>query len=189
VSIQKSVHRFEKDAVLITEGQPANNEMYFLVRGTAIVELRGNVVGKIHAGEWFGELAAILGGNRTATVRSVTPCEVLLFRGLADDHLYDAMAKDPKMIRKLIEQLAHRLVETSKRHSSESGELTAQSMRYRRAISGTLYALERLAEKYKSKVMEETREHLAGLSGVPTGQAADTDPRFFTTSHPAIFGG
>lgn len=188
MTIQKISHKFEKDALLLTEGQPANHEIYFLAHGTAVVEVRSSVVGTIHAGEWFGELAAILGGTRTATVRAVTPCEVLVFRGVDDAGLYDAIAKDPKMTRKLIEQVCHRLVETSRRHANEAGELAEQAMRYRRAISGTLFALEKLAEKFKSKVMEETREHLAGLSGVASGQAGDADPKFFTSSRPVIFG-
>ena len=61
-------------------------------------------------------------------------------------------------------------------------------MRYRHAISGTLFALEKLVEKYKSKVMEEVRDHLASRSGIPSGQAADADPKCFPSSHPAIFG-
>ena len=80
-------------------------------------------------------------------------------------------------------------METSKRHATEAGELTDQAMRYRRAISGTLFALEKLVEKFKSKVMEETQQHLSALSGVSTGQEADADPKFFTTGRPAIFGG
>jgi CRP-like cAMP-binding protein len=188
VAIQKSTQAFQNDQVIITEGQPANNEIYFMVKGTAVVEVKGNVVGSIKAGEWFGELAAILGGKRTATVRAVMPCEVLLFKGIEDASLYDAISRDPKMIRKLIEQLCQRVVETSKRHANETGELADQAMRYRRAISGTLFALEKLAEKYKSKVMEEARDHLAGLSGISSGQPGDADAKFFTTSRPIIFG-
>jgi len=93
------------------------------------------------------------------------------------------------MMRKLVEQLCRRLVETSRRHSTETSEMTELTLRYRKAISGTLYALERLSEKFKSKVMEETQQHLSALSGVSTGQEADADPKFFTTGRPAIFGG
>jgi CRP-like cAMP-binding protein len=188
VAIQKSSRKFDPDAVLITQGAATESEIFYLVKGTAVVEVQGSVVGTIQGGEWFGELAAILGGKRTATVRAVAPCEVLVFKGLEDGSLYDAIAKDPKMTRKLIEQLCQRLAGTSQRHAQEVGEMGEQAVRYRRAISGTLYALEKLSEKYKSKVMEETREHLAGLSGIPTGQAADADAKFFTTNRPVIFG-
>lgn len=186
--IQKFLRRYPKDAVLIAEGSASGGEIYYLSKGTAVAEVKGSVIGTINVGEWFGELAAILGSMRTATVRSVTPCEVLVFRGVEDLNLYDAIAKDPKMLRKLIEQLCMRLIETSRRHAGESSELAEQAMRYRRAISGTLYVLEKLTEKYKSKVMEETRQHLSALSGISTGQASDADAKFFPGSRDAIFG-
>ena len=188
MALQKSSRRIEKDATILIQGQAANNEIYFMSKGTAVVEVQGNVVGTLSSGEWFGELAAILNTPRTATVRAVMTCDVLVFKGIDDAGLYDTMAKDPKMLRKLIEQLCKRVVETSKRHASETGELTDQGMRYRRAISGTLFALEKLVEKFKSKVMEETQQHLSALSGIAAGQEGDADPKFFTTGRQAIFG-
>jgi CRP-like cAMP-binding protein len=188
MTLQKSTRHFENDQTIIVQGQPADNEMYFMSKGTAVVEVQGNVVGTLATGEWFGELAAILGTPRTATVRAVAPCDVLVFKGLEDANLYESMAKDPKMLRKLIEQLCKRVVETSKRHATEASELTDQAMRYRRAISGTLFALEKLVEKFKSKVMEETKEHLSSLAGIPAGQEGDADAKFFTAGRQAIFG-
>lgn len=188
MAIQKSSRHVEKDAPIILQGSPPDNEIYFMTRGTAVVEVNQNVVGSIKTGEWFGEMGAILGLARTATVRAVTPCEVLVFRGMEDASLYDSIARDPKMLRKLVEQLCTRVVETSKRHATETGEVTEQAMRYRRAISGTLFALERLVEKYKSKVMEELQQHLGSRSGITTGNEADADPAAFPTSRGVIFG-
>ena len=188
MALQKSARRYEKDSTIIVQGQPADNEIFFMTKGMAVVEVQGNVVGSLNTGDWFGELAAILGTPRTATVRAVAECDVLIFKGIDDANLYESMSKDPKMLRKLIEQLCKRVVETSKRHASETAEITDQAMRYRRAISGTLFALEKLVEKFKSKVMEETQQHLSTLSGVTGGQEADADPKFFVTGRQAIFG-
>jgi len=189
MAITKTTRQVAKDAVILVQGKPSNHEILFLLKGTAVVEFNGNVVGTINPGEWFGELAAILGTARTATVRAVTPCEVQVFAGPDDANLYEAMSKDPKMMRKLVEQLCLRLVETSKRHAEETSEVTDQAMRWRRAISGTMFALEKLVEKYKSKVMEETLQHLSSRSGITTGQAADADPNAFPTTKAVIFGG
>ncbi len=188
MALQRSARRYEPDREILVQGQPSNHEILFMTKGTAVVEVGGSVVGRIGTGEWFGELAAILNSPRTATVRAVTPCDVLVFTGVEDAALFDSMARDPKMLRKLIEQLCQRVVETSKRHAAEMEQLTAQAMRFRRAISGTLFALERLSEKYKSKVMEEAARHLSGLSGVTGGAAEDADPSAFPTSKAAIFG-
>lgn len=188
MAIAKSYFRYEKDALIVKEGQAADNRIFFLSKGTAVVEMKGNVVGQVNPGEWFGELAALLRTGRTANVRAVTTCDVAVFQGLEDANLMESMARDPKMMLQLVKQLGQRLVETSKRASEESSELAQQAMRYRKAISGTLYALERLSEKFKSKVMEETRAHLAGLSGIPAGDAADVDPASFPTSKASITG-
>ena len=188
MTILKSTRQIGKDTAILVQGQASNHEILFLTKGTAVVELKGNVVGTVKQGEWFGELAAILHTPRTATVRAVTPCQVEVFAGPDDANLYDAISKDPKMMRKLVEQLCTRLVETSKRHAEETSEVTDQAMRWRRAISGTLFALEKLVEKYKSKVMEETLQHLSSRSGITTGDKADADPKAFPTSGSAIFG-
>ncbi|HVR87395.1 MAG TPA: cyclic nucleotide-binding domain-containing protein [Planctomycetota bacterium] len=188
MTIFKTVKHVEKDIPILVEGQASNHQIFFLVKGTAVVEVKGSVVGTVNAGEWFGELAAILHTPRTATVRAVTPCEVQVFTGPDDDNLYEQMSRDPKMMRRLVEQLCNRLQETSKRHSVESAELAATAGRYRKAISGTMFALERLVEKYKSKVMEEVLQHLSSRSGVTTGEKADADPGSFPTSKSAIFG-
>src|SRR5438876_3001224 len=147
MGLQKSARRYDKDATIIVQGQPADNEIFFMTKGMAVVEVQGNVVGSLNTGDWFGELAAILGTPRTATVRAVAECDVLIFKGIDDANLYESMSKDPKMLRKLIEQLCKRVVETSKHHASETAEITDQAMRYRRAISGTLFAPQKLVEK------------------------------------------
>lgn len=187
MTLYKSVRQVAKDDAILLEGAASNHEICFLAKGTAVVEVKGQVVGTVKAGEWFGELAAILHTARTATVRAVTPCEVMVFKGPDDDNLYEQVAKDPKILRKLVQQLCQRLQETSKRHSSEMAELSATTTRYRKAISGTVFALEKLVEKYRSKVMEEVLQHLTSRSGVTTGEKADVDPGSFTTSKPAIF--
>lgn len=188
MTIYKSTRQVDADTAILTQGQDSKHQILFLVKGTAVVEVKGSVVGTIYAGEWFGELAAILHTARTATVRAVTPCEVQVFQGPDDNNLYDAVSRDPKMLRKLVEQLCLRLQETSKRHAGEMAEVTATATRYRKAISGTMFALEKLVEKYKSKVMEEALQHLSSRSGVTVGEKADADPGSFPTSKAAIFG-
>jgi CRP-like cAMP-binding protein len=186
--IEKSTKPYGKDTVIIQEGADASNELYYLVKGSALAEVRGTVVGQIAPGQWFGEMAAILGTSRTATVRALTPCEVLVFKGLEDANLMDAMTRDPKLLSKLLETLAGRIRETSKRAASAQDDLGTKMELYRKGISGTLFALEKLVEKYQSKVMTEVAEHLKGVSGVRMGDAKDTDAKYFNTSKNVIFG-
>lgn len=188
MTITKAYFRYDKDQIIIKEGQPVDNRVFYLSKGTAVAEVKGNVVNTLNAGEWFGELSAVLNLPRTATVRAVVPCDVAVFKGLEDANLIEAMARDTKMMLQLIKRLAQRLVETTQRAAEETADVSRQAMRYRKAISGTLYALERLSEKFKSKVMEETRQHLAGLSGIPTGDVKDVDANAFPSSKATILG-
>jgi CRP-like cAMP-binding protein len=186
--IEKSTKPYAKDTIIIGEGQDASNEIFYLVKGQALAEIKGRVVGTVNAGQWFGEMAAILGTSRTATVRALTPCEVLVFKGLEDANLMDAMTRDPKLLTKLLETLAGRIRETSTRSVTSQEEMSTKLELYRKGISGTLYALEKLVEKYQSKVMSEVAEHLKGVSGLRMGDVKDTDAKYFATSKNIILG-
>lgn len=186
--IHKTMRMFTKDAVILREGQEATSELFYLKQGTLVAEINGHVVGTIESGQWFGEMAAILGTSRTATVRAVTPAEVLLFKGLDDANLMEAMARDGKLLQKLLETLANRIRETSKR-VAEGQEGAGQKLEmYRKGLSGTLFALERLSERFKSKVMGEVADHLRGVSGVRVGEEKDCDPKYFQQGKTAVFG-
>ncbi len=186
--IEKTTRPYTKDAVIVKEAEDASNELYYLVKGQALAEIKGRVVGTINPGQWFGEMAAILGTSRTATVRALTPCDVLVFKGLEDANLMDAMTRDPKLLSKLLETLAGRIRETSSRAVTTQEEMSVKLEMYRKGISGTLFALEKLVEKFQSKVMGEVSEHLKGISGLRLGDAKDADAKYFPTMKPHIFG-
>jgi voltage-gated potassium channel len=73
--------------VIVSKGDNAE-EMFFIVSGRVEVELPQNPV-ILGEGDYFGEIALITGGSRTATVRAIGACELLQldrhdFRHLAD---------------------------------------------------------------------------------------------------------
>ncbi len=189
MTLQKFLKKFARDDVIIEEGAPPSNEIFFLQKGDACVEVHKKIIGRIEGGQWFGEMAALLQTNRTATVRALAPCEVLIFRGLEDANLNAILQKDPKLLRKLLQQMATRMVETSQRHVRNVEDLDVNVERYRKSISGTLYALDRIADKYRSKVMEEVRDHLRASSGIASGNVDDVDERAFgASSKKVVFG-
>jgi CRP-like cAMP-binding protein len=177
--IARTVRKYAKDAVIIEEGAAATNEIFYLYRGTCLAEIGGKIVGKIENGEFFGEMAPMLQSHRTATVRALTDCTAFVFHGFDDQNLYDVMSNDPKIMRKFCEQMAIRLAEADRR-SAENQDTSSQLVeRYRRAVSGTLFVLERMHAKFKSKVVEELMEFLKTASGMTLGDKAAVDPRFF----------
>lgn len=185
--IVRKVKQFKKDQIILSEGAPASNEIYYLYRGTALAEHGENVIGKIEAGEFFGEMAALLQTPRTATVRAITDCVVFVFEGLADQNLYDLIQHDPKIVRKLIETLALRLLETSRRHAEEVTKLGNVANKHYQTISGALYALERIREKYKVKFYDELYDFLKFSSGIQVGSRENCDERYFPSTRSILF--
>ncbi|SFZ85237.1 Cyclic nucleotide-binding domain-containing protein [Devosia enhydra] len=69
---------FAADETLIGEG-PATGRMFILASGTIAVLRNETVVARIaEPGAVFGEMAAFLGGDHTATVRAETPVEAFV---------------------------------------------------------------------------------------------------------------
>lgn len=87
------------------EGQ-AGEAMFVVLSGSARVTRAGRRVGSLVPGDFFGELSALDGGSRTASVVSETPMEVLrLFRHT----LHRVIEDEPALAMGLLVGLARRL--------------------------------------------------------------------------------
>ena len=72
--------RFAPGETIVTEGEPASR--FFLVtEGTAHIVSRGRVLRVVQPGDWFGELALIDEGPRSATVVADTALTTLAIAG------------------------------------------------------------------------------------------------------------
>jgi hypothetical protein len=72
---------FEPRQIILREGQPGD-AMYMLTAGSAKAYVRNasgkqELVGELHEGAFFGEVAVLTGRPRTATVVAATHCELL----------------------------------------------------------------------------------------------------------------
>ena len=63
--------------VLMSEGTPGH-EAYIVIEGDATIERNGHEVAQAGPGAYFGELALLDGGVRTATVTARTPMRLLV---------------------------------------------------------------------------------------------------------------
>jgi CRP-like cAMP-binding protein len=72
------VRRFDCGEVIVRQGE-ATGHLFFLIEG-AVEVLKDNVLVATTSepGVVFGEMAALLGGNHTATVRAARPCAFYL---------------------------------------------------------------------------------------------------------------
>lgn len=96
---------FEPGRAIVEEGQ-AGEAMFVVLSGTARVVRGDRKVGALIPGDFFGELSALDGGLRTASVVSVTPMEVLrLYRHT----LRRMVEQEPALAMGLLEGLGRRL--------------------------------------------------------------------------------
>jgi CRP-like cAMP-binding protein len=91
--------------VVAREGEPGVG-LFVIVEGEAEVTIGGKKKSTLGPGDFFGEIALLDGGPRTATVAAVTDVKLLgltewVFRGLMQEH--------PSIAVKTLQQMASRL--------------------------------------------------------------------------------
>ena len=96
--------------VIAREGEPGIG-LFVMIEGTASVSIGGSKKGSIKPGEFFGEIALLDGGPRTATVTADTDVKLLgltewVFRGLVQQH--------PSIAVKTLQAMAARLRSATK---------------------------------------------------------------------------
>ena len=92
-------------SVIATEGEPGAG-LFVIQSGDADVTIGGKRVNQLHAGDFFGEMALLDGGPRTATVTATTDIKLWaltewVFRGLLVEH--------PSIALRTLEAMAARL--------------------------------------------------------------------------------
>ena len=106
-TIARQVREITHDAgyVIATEGDPGAG-LFVIAEGEADVTIGGKEVNHLKAGDFFGEMALLDGGPRTATVTATTPITLYaltewVFRGLLAEH--------PSIAMRTLETMASRL--------------------------------------------------------------------------------
>jgi CRP/FNR family cyclic AMP-dependent transcriptional regulator len=100
----------EKGTVIAREGEPGIG-LFVIADGTAEVTIGGARKAKLGPGEFFGEIALLDGGPRTATVTATSDVKLLgltewVFRGLMQEH--------PAIAVKTLQAMAGRLRNATK---------------------------------------------------------------------------
>jgi CRP/FNR family cyclic AMP-dependent transcriptional regulator len=97
--------------LVCAEGDPGY-QFYVIAQGEAVVERHGHPVAKLHAGDYFGELALLDRGRRSASVRALTDVRLLV---LHKQSFTAVLEEVPAVARKLLGVLAARLREAEAR--------------------------------------------------------------------------
>lgn len=105
LAAEAEVVAFDADRAIVEEGE-AGEAMFVVLSGGARVTRGGRKVATMVPGDFFGELSALDGGPRTASIVSETPMELLrLFRHT----LRRMIEEEPSLAMGLLEGLARRL--------------------------------------------------------------------------------
>jgi CRP-like cAMP-binding protein len=95
---------FSPGQIIVREGDPGE-ALFVVLSGEAKVTRAGRKVGEVVPGDFFGELSAIDGGPRTASIVATTPVSLLrLFRRTLTSLIED----DPVVTVKLIDGMVRR---------------------------------------------------------------------------------
>jgi len=143
--------KYERGDVLINEGEEGK-QLFLLEKGTLDVLIHGRKVNSIDAKgshDFVGEIGAVLGTPRTATVVAATDCVVLC---LPKIELESAIKTSPSLGIKLIRSLCEKLLSSSSalaefhvKHASilDSGNTETSLRNY---MKGVLYFVESAAK-------------------------------------------
>jgi CRP-like cAMP-binding protein len=102
--------RVQAGEVILREGR-LGRELFVILEGTATVTREGHVVNILHAGDYFGELAAIEAVPRSATVQATTDLEVLI----VGPREFEAMMEIPGFRNALLSGMSRRIREADDR--------------------------------------------------------------------------
>jgi len=90
----------------LTRSGAGGAEVLIVLAGTAICQVHGMEVARFGPGDFFGEVATLDGGPRTATVVSRTDMEVLVFNRLEFETL---VKSSPEVAQRILKAMAQRL--------------------------------------------------------------------------------
>ncbi len=96
----------DADRELARQGDPAN-EAFLVLEGTATCTRDGEEVATFGPGDFFGEMALLVHGHRTASVVATTPMSVRAFHKSEFDSLLE---RSPKVAVKILRATAERLL-------------------------------------------------------------------------------
>jgi CRP/FNR family transcriptional regulator/CRP/FNR family cyclic AMP-dependent transcriptional regulator len=98
------------DAAIVREGTKGD-AFYVVLRGQATVTMNEHFLSRLVPGDHFGEIAAIDGGTRSATVTSETPVQLAVMPRKA---LIGALRDDPELALALMTELSRMIRRANK---------------------------------------------------------------------------
>lgn len=103
--------RFQEGEVIVVEGSAAD-EVFVMLEGSATVQIGGQPIGAVAAGEVFGEMSFLTNGVRSATVMARETC---LVQVIERDNFALMIRSNPALIAHMATTLAKRVLEGNRK--------------------------------------------------------------------------
>lgn len=108
--LKKLARRMDEDHFpgktrILEEGEEGMGFFFVVLDGTARVNQHGRAVATLQTGDFFGEITALQGGPRTASVTTVKPLWVLR---LSDSNFRPVLEAFPKVTFRILEKVCTR---------------------------------------------------------------------------------
>ena len=131
--VKRWIKRFEAGKIVFNEGD-TDTSVYILVEGNVEVLRGGERVAVIDVGDTFiGEISALTGQPRSASVRTTKPSTMLVV-----SHIEDLLAADSSWSLKLARTLARRLLKTNERLQRVEKRLREEQKRVEQGSAETM---------------------------------------------------
>jgi len=135
-----NTHRFKAGHKIVNEGDPGE-VLYVIKEGVVLCTQNGQELRRMEKGEFFGELALLHGGTRTATVTAIEGDAVCLFIGRQDlrivlgNHLQQIIyvntmriaLERSQFLRRLTKEQRDKLIQVMNVASYRSGQIVASA--------------------------------------------------------------
>ena len=93
---------YAPDGLVVKEGE-IGSQLFFISSGKVeIISHTGEAITTLEGGEYFGDLSFLLKERRTASVRTLTFCEILILEG----HEFDRIKRDYGEFRKILKKIS-----------------------------------------------------------------------------------
>ncbi|MCG6962180.1 MAG: mechanosensitive ion channel family protein [Acidobacteria bacterium] len=129
--------RFVPGEAIVTEGD-ASRALYVIAEGQAVVRRQRRELGRVGAGEVFGEIAFLTGQPRTATVRASTELHVVEVDSVALSALLEENADLADVLAERVagRQTVQAAEQRGEPTTAEGGVLSQLRLRLRRLVGG-----------------------------------------------------
>lgn len=114
IAAASTVRTFAKNSIVVTE-EDISNSLYVILKGEVKVYVSDedgnlNIINRLSAGDYFGELSVIDEGPRSASIETVTRCRILI---LSRPYFLAYLESHPTVAIQLLQGMVQRLRNTT----------------------------------------------------------------------------